>query len=766
MLDKFKDNLHGKNAFTTAEMLLVLLIVSFLILAMPPLIHKKYEKRVTRGQHGRYECWKDADDGNVYEYWATEKGGPGDGMVNASTHEPQGKNRGPNGVCRFDAEKLAPDAAFFSMQVIGGGAGGSYPQYDAKNTDYYDPEKGDEKEVLLTYEGYNVRTMSGGASDGKVSYNAYLDYYGSMDASKWVRNYFPPVLSKNTVKYCSGRGHRGTPALYFLSPPGGGTHQYDYQYGSIGGRGVCYEIGAGNMAIGVNPGDGYEVKMADESSGYTMLYFFDSEWHIVNSESKDRLGITDDASPDREIGCTGSGNSSDCGLKHQSPETNKTGNADYCCTTNYNSSTNICSHKECEGTPSVAITAQRYAPTESGNHNGTVTNNCTIPGGQKGYPAPTAKDTYGNWIYTAGTYPHNALMANYPKYVNSTGNSYGNQSSSLDAGYSSTPVCGSPWQKKEDYPGTEQTVSLTSLNNLFPTKIIMKYRFGINTPTYAYAGKQGQTASLILPKFINIVEIQLGEGGKAEAPGVTDSSEIKGKSTILYARSKDKPDDVPCHEGDLDCRILLFARGGARVQGYVMGPHIYMQGNDTCKNGTYQGKLHGCLDQGAYDADFRFSKDAKFEAIPEFDRRTKTPSAMKATYGDTGRFYPGSGGDGGYTFVIDNAGGEIITSDPSYPHNNLNIQSITALGTPGTATWSVYSGIYGTGVQRNAANSIAASELSSYQCFNKSDILAGRALGTGGSPVSTTKMKDKNNKERSKLCAPKDGFPGAVVIVW
>ena len=66
-------------------MLVVLLIISFLILAMPPLVHKKVAKRMSPNSHGRYECWISPDDGQVYEYYATSTEGTVSGYEGTAT---------------------------------------------------------------------------------------------------------------------------------------------------------------------------------------------------------------------------------------------------------------------------------------------------------------------------------------------------------------------------------------------------------------------------------------------------------------------------------------------------------------------------------------------------------------------------------------------------------------------------------------------------------------------------------------------------------
>ncbi len=129
ILDRHEDRNSYSRAFTTAEMLLVLVIISFLILAIPPLIHKKFEKQLSQGNHGRYECWRDTN-GHVYEFLATNKRGI---IKHSANVEPnpnnrntlQGANLGENGVCHFSPDVDAPGASYFSIQAVGGGAGGA-----------------------------------------------------------------------------------------------------------------------------------------------------------------------------------------------------------------------------------------------------------------------------------------------------------------------------------------------------------------------------------------------------------------------------------------------------------------------------------------------------------------------------------------------------------------------------------------------------------------------------------------------------------------
>ena len=61
---------NSKNAFSLAEMLLVLLILSFLIVSLAPIAYKKIPKKTDRLPHGRFECYYDGE--KLMQYTADE----------------------------------------------------------------------------------------------------------------------------------------------------------------------------------------------------------------------------------------------------------------------------------------------------------------------------------------------------------------------------------------------------------------------------------------------------------------------------------------------------------------------------------------------------------------------------------------------------------------------------------------------------------------------------------------------------------------------
>ena len=229
---------NHKSAFTTAEMLIVLLIISFLVIAIPPIVNKKIEKRLRRGDHGRYECFVRPEDGHLYEYLATERGGQ---IFGANGHDLGVPGAEGSGRCRFKPQEYASTASYFMMQIIGGGGGGAYPPYDA-NLHYQRVTDSTNKVRILrqpenSHAGNNVReylhsgsqyfnTKMTYAHDRTSGYDFLLDgqdyesdydthditytwnctanntgecisgttKFKNCNTKRWVYDYFPPVV--------------------------------------------------------------------------------------------------------------------------------------------------------------------------------------------------------------------------------------------------------------------------------------------------------------------------------------------------------------------------------------------------------------------------------------------------------------------------------------------------------------------------------------------------------------------------------------------
>ena len=112
--------------YTLAEMLMVMLIVSLMILALPPVTKKIYKERTTRGAHGRFECYRNA----------------ANQIVQASSME-GGITNAPEVVdkCTF---KVPTTSIYVLIHAVGGGGGGAYVTQNPTDTsttytatDYY-----------------------------------------------------------------------------------------------------------------------------------------------------------------------------------------------------------------------------------------------------------------------------------------------------------------------------------------------------------------------------------------------------------------------------------------------------------------------------------------------------------------------------------------------------------------------------------------------------------------------------------------------------
>ena len=90
--------------FSMAEMLVVMLIMSFIAIGVPAIHFKKTELKTKRSLHGRYECYYDGD--QLMQYYINEEGTP----------------TGPNAVdkCTFTPPK---NAIYFLIHAVGGGGG-------------------------------------------------------------------------------------------------------------------------------------------------------------------------------------------------------------------------------------------------------------------------------------------------------------------------------------------------------------------------------------------------------------------------------------------------------------------------------------------------------------------------------------------------------------------------------------------------------------------------------------------------------------------
>ena len=194
---------RNKSAFSLAEMLLVLLIMSFLSMAIAPFVTKKVKKDTYRQPHGRFECFWHND--RLIQYNVLETG--------AGTQE----DRTAQGYCEFEPVERA---AFYLVQGVGGGGGGAfaatqpyvtsstatYTSYNERNrskTGYYIPCS----EVSSSYSAL-YRACSGNIK------SEFTDSGSESSTSSkwaWVNEIWddPQYTPTRTFTMCSGRGGGG-----------------------------------------------------------------------------------------------------------------------------------------------------------------------------------------------------------------------------------------------------------------------------------------------------------------------------------------------------------------------------------------------------------------------------------------------------------------------------------------------------------------------------------------------------------------------------
>ena len=713
MLDKLHVELKNKKgAFSVAEMLMVLLILSFLILALPPIAHKKVEKRVIRGEHGRYECWIDPNNGMTYEYYATEKNGVAPGYTATGKVVDS---------CRFSPKEQAPNAAYFSFQAIGGGAGGTYPPYDPNNTTYKDEDYAESATVRLStsccssysssssygncnysesndiYDysirvGSNIQRDEGcGNTTNYLSRYCYhyagsIYYYSNLQStSNWIKKYWVPVPGTGKIKICSGRGYTGVPDLgliQFSDPDGSYRQLYRYHYGGKYGEGACWERDASSLYLDYDNRYKIVYSTRPDADKYFYGYNGNSSTQIITSWEFKPAGYDvaqygpDWTTPSPQIDLparygnyqipAAAGGNSACGVKYYG---------------NY---------------VKAFLDGGGFADT------------CTVGPGLNGAKADP-----------------NSEMANF-EYQNSP----------LTKGGPSPTTCDAPWSKVADNI-TSMAVSISRPS--WPSSITIRRQYGYDTPTMGYAGTPGQSVGMFLPKLMDDLTFEIGAAGAPGQPGSKTGG--NGGNTVVRAGG----------------HVILTAKGGIAKAGGELGNKVFMFGRDamfgreaidrvvTKEDGTTEtipgrpavvaacsglgldpsgpGQIDGCLDKTvARDNPKRFAVDSEFYTILELDANSRTPSAIYRLYGAEGTgIMPGTAGDGGYSFLRSTSGRE----------------SLTYTNHPTAQDW---------------VQDYEYEYTGPYTCYKRDDNF--------GNPTGEV----VNNPDT--VCKPTRGYPGAVVIVW
>lgn len=751
MLGGLKKNMiKTRYGFSAAEMLIVLLILSFLILALPPLVHKPVTKKITRGEHGRFECWVDPDNGNTYEFYATEKNGADPEYLDAAGN-PVGKQVTE---CHFSPKDQAPNAAFFSFQAIGGGAGGSYPPYNPSSTTYKDDDYLESATIYLgtkccsrftsyrdsdeaagrcyssTYEEKcsdwgtycNAKTQDGKpsafatSSDEEAScYNYAMSLQANLhdtNKSEWLDKYWIPVPSSTNVKLCSGIGYTGSPRAEQLVPPGGSTAtsapQWEYKYGGMGGNGACWEINGSKVLLDVknrfkivhsNRKDvekffGYKPDTSDK-----IKYFF--SWEYANGDPQHQQK----PSPPVDIPQFDDGT---WGLptcfaveKGKDPATEGVQGANTCLSPEYASDGSVV-NQYWGNYANARLEEGVEDDREQAENNKNLI--CNV---KPGANSSTKEEIYQN--------ASSEMIQFDPAFQ----------------GAPSPTICDAPWTKVGDNT-TDIAASITYPS--YPSSITLKRYYGYDTPTFGYAGAPGESISMFLPKLHGDLTFEIGEAGVPGTAAAINGG--NGGNTIVKS------------EGI----TFLVAKGGMGVRGGEAASKVFMFGEDvfrgrvegTKRNGENDVEapavtaiceqalpsndpttwvIDGCLDKTvARDAEKRFAEDSGFYTVLELDANTRTPSAINRLYGEEGtNMLPGSAGDGGYSFLRSTSGKEYVTftNHPNNPQLEWEYEYVND---------------------------------KPYTCYRKNDQI--------GHPTGEVVPAPDT------VCKPTKGYPGAVIIVW
>lgn len=215
--------------FSLAEMLVVMLIMSFIAIGVPVIHFKKTELKTKRSEHGRYECYYD-----------------GNQLMQYSVNE-EGAKIGPTNVteCKFKPPK---NAIFFLVHAVGGGGGastatGSISKSTGNESGTYTASQANSfPQWLKDVQG------AGGLPAGNASFSAVrsgtkatITYGHSGNAGETVSMFFPN-LSNVEITMLPGKGGE-------LTRPGGETTVYFNGNKVITAPGGSGGSGSGSITI-------------------------------------------------------------------------------------------------------------------------------------------------------------------------------------------------------------------------------------------------------------------------------------------------------------------------------------------------------------------------------------------------------------------------------------------------------------------------------------------------------------------------------------
>ena len=214
--------LNKNNAYTLAEMLIVLIIISLVLISIPLAVRKMFAVKDVKVNHGRYECYWD-DSGKLKYYYSQERAGE-------DPLEKEGEIT-ENDYCIFSPPSTYPYLMIHA--VGGGGAGGTVPQ--------------------LTGES--------------ISSTAYMDYHIGNQSQwpDWFNSFVKNVNKDNSLKTTYNLDQKD---VYTVNVT---TEQRTLQYRKSGIAGnvvsMFFPFIPNGKKFYLYPGKGGELKGTDENGG-------------------------------------------------------------------------------------------------------------------------------------------------------------------------------------------------------------------------------------------------------------------------------------------------------------------------------------------------------------------------------------------------------------------------------------------------------------------------------------------------------------------
>lgn len=175
------------DAFSIAEMLVVLTIVAFLAIGLPAIHFKKTEMKTRRSLHGRFECYYN---GTTLMQYAVAEGGAAVGPTAV-------------GSCTFTPP---PSAVFFLVHAVGGGGGGKAVTSGANINTMTEPSATYRKSAVSLFPEWMQQVMRAGglptiAGNDYTAFRsgsrAMLKYGNAGGAGQTVSMFFPALNNVN-----------------------------------------------------------------------------------------------------------------------------------------------------------------------------------------------------------------------------------------------------------------------------------------------------------------------------------------------------------------------------------------------------------------------------------------------------------------------------------------------------------------------------------------------------------------------------------------